>query len=239
MKIKEVLDTLGEVFVPRVCKVCGRTLGEKEGRLLCLGCYLELPRTGMHTVEPSLSRGGNAVQERLADGPPLALAGAWFYYSRNSAYASLIRKLKYNDRPRWGIEMGELYGQELLADIPDLASRIDVLLPVGMHWRKEWRRGYNQSALLAEGIGSVAGVPVGDNLVAVRGHATQTRRSADERRRNVSGLFEVVHPEEVRGLHGGRGSEGRARCRCVVGEPFRCGAHGFVAAVLAGAKIFC
>ncbi len=153
----------------------------------------------MHTASP-VSRGLNAVQERLADGPPLKLAGAWFYYSRNSPYAALVRGLKYHGRPSWGVEMGRAYGTELLADIPDLASRVEVFLPVGMHWRKEMKRGYNQSERIACGLESITGIPVGDNLATVRSHATQTRRSAEERRRNVHGLFRVEHPDEIRGL---------------------------------------
>ncbi len=81
------------------------------------------------------------------------------------------------------------------------ARHIDVLLPVGMHWLKQLRRGYNQSREIAEGMGSVLGIAVGDNLTAVRGHATQTRRTADERRKNLKGIFAISHPEEIRGLN--------------------------------------
>ncbi|MDE6310394.1 MAG: hypothetical protein K2L96_01065 [Muribaculaceae bacterium] len=199
MDMRRVLATASELFVPRVCKVCGCSLGRGEGPLLCLDCFVKLPRTAMHTA-PTASCGINAVQERLADGPPLLLAGAWFYYSRNSPYTALVRGLKYYGRPSWGVEMGRAYGAELLADIPDLASRIQVLLPVGMHWRKEISRGYNQSERIACGLGETTGIPVGDNLRAVRSHATQTRRSAEERRRNVHDLFHVEHPHEIHGL---------------------------------------
>lgn len=200
MDIRRVLAVASELFVPRLCKVCGRSLGSGEGPLLCLDCFVKLPRTSMHTA-PTASRGLNAVQERLADGPPLLLAGAWFYYSRNSPYAALVRGLKYHGRPSWGVEMGRAYCEELLADIPDLASRVEVFLPVGMHWRKEMSRGYNQSERIARGMGEASGIPIGDNLTAIRSHATQTRRSAEERRRNVNGIFHVEHPHEIEGLN--------------------------------------
>lgn len=41
---------------------------------------------------------------------------------------------------------------------------------------------------------------MGDNLVAVRAHATQTRRSRDARRKNVAGMIECRSPEELEGL---------------------------------------
>lgn len=200
MTISSLLRALCDLAVPRTCLVCGCSLTDSEEASLCLDCLLKLPRTGMHTT-PTASRGLNAVQERLADGPPLLLGGAWFYYSRNSPYAELVRSAKYHDRPSLARKLGELYGRELLQDLPDLAAHIDLLLPVGMHWFKEMRRGYNQSAEIAAGLSRATGIPVGDNLRALRSHATQTRRNAEERRRNISGIFGIDRPEEVRGLN--------------------------------------
>ena len=120
---------------------------------------------------------------------------------RNSPYATLIRTAKYYSRPDCGRSLGSMYARELMADAPEIARHIDVLLPVGMHWLKQLRRGYNQSREIAEGMGSVLGIAVGDNLTAVRGHATQTRRTADERRKNLKGIFAISHPEEIRGLN--------------------------------------
>lgn len=200
MKVKEFLRAIADLVVPRTCLVCGRSLSDKEGAELCLGCCLDLPRTGMHAVATQ-GRGLNAVQERLGDGPPLLYGAAWFYYSRNSPFASLIRTAKYYSRPDCGRSLGAMYARELMADTPEIGRDIDVLLPVGMHWMKEIRRGYNQSREIAEGIGAVLGLPVGDNLTAVRGHATQTRRTAEERRKNLKGIFAISHPEEIRGLN--------------------------------------
>ena len=101
MKMREILFAMGDLLLPRTCVVCGSmlTLAEREsGAEMCLDCFLNLPRTHIHRL-PTLSAGRNAVQERLGDGPPLLIGGAWFYYGRDSAYASLIRSAKYNDRP--------------------------------------------------------------------------------------------------------------------------------------------
>ena len=42
---------------------------------------------------------------------------------------------------------------------------------------------------------------VADNLVAVRRHATQTRKSRSERGRNLAGTVAVVRPHELDGRH--------------------------------------
>lgn len=200
MKAIDVLRVLSDLAAPRTCLVCGQSLGDAEDSGICLDCFLKIPRTGMHTADTQ-GPGINAVQERLADGPPLLYGGAWFYYSRNSPYAKLIRTAKYYDRPETGHILGRMYARELQHDLPDIAAHIDVLLPVGMHWLKEMKRGYNQSHEIACGIGEVLGIPVGDNLRATRRHSTQTHRTAGERRSNIRGIFAVAHPGEIRGLN--------------------------------------
>ena len=94
--------------------------------------------------------------------------------------------------------LGRLYGMELAAD--GLAGRFDVLLPVALHRDRLLRRGYNQSLEIARGLAAELGCDVGDNLMALRSHRTQTRRSGYDRYDNVRGSFGIRHPEELDGL---------------------------------------
>ncbi len=69
----------------------------------------------------------------------------------------------------------------------------DLIVPVPLHVSRISERGYNQSALLAAGLGKVVGVAVAEDLL-VRERAThpQTHLNRRERRENVSGAF-VCH----------------------------------------------
>lgn len=183
-------SALDAVF-PRTCRVCGRALGHGE-HLLCLGCFADLPRTGLHHI------GFNTIHQRVAGTVPVDVAAGWFYYYSDSKYADLIREAKYNDMPATGRRLGRMYGRELAVD--GLSGRFDVLLPVPLHRDKLIRRGYNQSLEIARGLASELDCPVGDNLVAVRPHSTQTSRSGYERYANVSGSFDVVAGTELDGL---------------------------------------
>ena len=91
-----------------------------------------------------------------------------------------------------------MYCRELAAD--GLAGRFDVLLPVPLHRDKLLKRGYNQSLEIARGLAAELGCDVGDNLVALRPHSTQTSRSGYERFANVSGTFGLKMPGELEGL---------------------------------------
>lgn len=184
-------SALDTVF-PRTCRVCGRSLGHYE-QLLCLGCMADMPRTGLHH-DPF-----NTVHQRVAGTTPVDIAAGWFYYYSDSPYARLIREAKYADMPSTGRRLGAMYGRELADE--GLRGRFDVLLPVPLHRDRLLRRGYNQSLMIARGLASELGCDVGDNLVAVRPHRTQTSRGGYERYANVRGSFAVRSPGELDGLH--------------------------------------
>lgn len=179
-----------DTVFPRTCRVCGcsLTVGEK---LLCLKCLSELPRTGLHTDS------FNSIHKRIGGSHPIDTAAGWFYYFHDSPYARLIHEAKYDDRPATARLLGEMYGAELA--VGSLTGCFDVLLPVPLHRDKLLRRGYNQSREIAEGLSMRIGGVVGDNLVAVKAHKTQTRKNAHERSTNVSGTFDVRFPEELDG----------------------------------------
>ena len=202
MKFKEALGYVADLFVPRLCVVCGKTLINAEEAEMCLECYVQLPRTNLHKIPVSASScGGNPVQEKLAGILPLKYGAAWFYYNRFSPHSSLVKNAKYSDRPGVGRKLGRAYAKEIIADVPAMSSEIDVLLPLPMHWFKQLRRGYNQSRQIALGLSDVLGIPVGDNLIAIRPHSSQTRSSAAQRQQNVKGIFSVSSPEELNGLN--------------------------------------
>jgi ComF family protein len=70
----------------------------------------------------------------------------------------------------------------------------DVVVPVPLHPRKRRERGFNQAALLADGIAVGLSVPVDHRMLFRRRYtATQARLQDDgERRSNVYGAFECA-----------------------------------------------
>jgi ComF family protein len=76
-------------------------------------------------------------------------------------------------------------GRPLLADA-------DALVPVPLHWRRQWARRFNQSALLAEVIGKASNVPVSyPALKRVKATPQQVGLSQSARAQNVQGAFRV------------------------------------------------
>ena len=83
-----------------------------------------------------------------------------------------------------------MFGEDLLAS--DFVSNIDIILPVPLHPKKQRLRGYNQAEVIANGISEATKIPViTNNLTRLALNPTQTKRTNTERRKNVSGIFEI------------------------------------------------
>jgi ComF family protein len=132
----------------------------------------------------------------MADPPVFSRARAAAHYS--GIMRRLIVRFKFEDRheplPLFVKLMREA-GRELLNDA-------DLLVPVPLHRLRLLQRRFNQSALLAKGIGRAAGVPV--SVMALkrtrRTHA-QVGLGQDARHQNVAQAF-AVHPRYIAQVRG-------------------------------------
>lgn len=93
----------------------------------------------------------------------------------------MIHALKYASHQSLATPLGALL-REAGADI---LVGADACVPVPLHWRRHWSRGFNQSWLLAEALG----LPVWAPLRRRRRTASQAALPAATRRQNVSGAF--------------------------------------------------
>jgi ComF family protein len=79
---------------------------------------------------------------------------------------------------------------KLLTDLEDI-----VLVPVPLHPKRELKRGYNQSELLARWVGSALGLPVMNCLARTRDTRHQAHLALKhERFTNMQGAFRAIRP---------------------------------------------
>ena len=193
MTVKGLTDTLrlvGDFIYPRQCHICGGALSGNE-RYICPVCLAAMPRTLYHR-EPD-----NAMERRFMGQFPYRQATGHFFYSRESEIAMLMHDLKYHRFRGLARYLGEVVGRELLTT--GFLSDIDLIVPVPMHWLKQARRGYNQTVEIARGLSDVSGIPVSENLKAVRSHRTQTSLTLAQRLKNTEGVFRLERPHELDG----------------------------------------
>jgi ComF family protein len=178
-----------DLVLPPLCLMCRRPIGDAGA--LCAACW-----TGLRFIAPPLcDRCGLPFEHEqatalcgacLARPPAFTRARAVMRY--DEASKPLILRFKNADRlhaapaiARW---MGRA-GAEVLADAA-------LIVPVPLHWRRLFRRRYNQSAVLAGAVAKASGIAwLPDALRRIRPTPSQGGLAARERRVNVRGAFAV------------------------------------------------
>ena len=188
-EMMKMAAALGDLFMPRKCLVCGRTLGVEE-RYLCLSCAADLPLTHFwdRTHNPMADRLNACLQDR--EGMPYAYAAALFFYDEDVPYKMIPRTLKYEYGIREGRYFAAMLGRYLAAS--EAFADVDCVVPVPLHWLRRLKRGYNQAAVIARAVAKEMGVPCREDVLRrARRTATQTRLGGEDRARNVAGAFRV------------------------------------------------
>ena len=122
---------------------------------------------------------------------PYAYACALFFYDSHGKYRYITQSLKYHGDLECGQHFGRMLGAMIAAS--EHYQDISLVIPVPLHWRRKWKRGYNQAEVIAEEIAAAFGVPLRkDILVRKRRTQTQTQLSIAEKAANVAGAFGVA-----------------------------------------------
>ncbi len=189
--LKTILSNTLHLFYPHVCTGCGSDLLQQDA-LLCLKCLINLPQTNFAHYRD------NPIEKIFAGRIPLVAAHSEFYFSKESIMQQLIHQLKYKSNKEIGIYLGEIMGKTLLSS--NRFSNIDVLIPLPLYPEKERKRGYNQAAIICEGMSVIMNVPVLKNIVLRKRYTdTQTKKHRTERWENVAGSFIVIDKNKLQG----------------------------------------
>ena len=182
-----------DMLLPRTCIVCGKKLLVNEIHI-CLQCGIDLPLTYFwdRTHNPMADRFNEKLQEWLeADTyERYAYASALFFYNEESDYKNITRELKYNGN----IPAGRYFARMLGKRMASCGHFRDVVMviPVPLHWKREWSRGYNQAEVIAEEIAESLGAAMrNDILRRVRNTKTQTKLDVEGKAANVKEAFAV------------------------------------------------
>lgn len=188
--ITRILDFIS----PRLCVVCGQRLAPTE-RSLCSVCLFHLPRTDFHQKPLD-----NPMTQLFWGLAPIEKAAALFYYHPHSETAQLVYRLKYNNRPDIGEDIGRVMANELQAT--DFFSDIDVLLPVPLASKRLRQRGYNQSEQLAKGISDITHLPIVTKALR-RKHFQQSQTTLNrwQRQENVEDTFWLKDGSQLQDKH--------------------------------------
>ena len=122
---------------------------------------------------------------------PYAFAAALFFYNSSSNYRHIPWHLKYEGGLAAGRHFARMLGERLAAS-PQFAD-VDVVIPVPLHWTRQWRRGYNQAEVIARELASALGAELRtDILRRSRRTRSQVRLPMAAKAANVHGAFTLA-----------------------------------------------
>jgi ComF family protein len=180
-----------DAALPPLCPSC-RDLVADHGAL-CPACWGKLSFIARPYCErlgiPFAYDPGPGILslEAIADPPAYGRARAAVRY--DDIARTLVHAFKYGDR----IDLAPSMGRWIAHAGRELLSEADALVPVPLHWRRQWTRRFNQSIALSRAISQVSGVPVIDDaLRRVRPTRQQVGLTQSERETNVQGAFGLL-----------------------------------------------
>jgi ComF family protein len=177
----QYLEGVMALIFPHFCVVCGHELNQKREHF-CFLCEEDLHFTYFEKY-PDYTVADQVFWGRLKIENVYAL----LYYEEKTSTRKILHNIKYNEGKELAHFMGIMMAKKLKSN-PKYAD-IEVLIPVPIHSKKKFSRGYNQSLLIAQGVSEELGIPILDVLYRKTHDKSQTRKSKDERYKNVKGKF--------------------------------------------------
>lgn len=188
---RELLLGAQHLIYPGCCLLCGQPLAAEQAHF-CSLCRQELFRDSQETC-PRCA--GTIGPFAVIEGRCRACREETFAFEqvvRLGPYDGLLREviLRLKNQRAEGLAelLGECWAKEAAARFASL--QFEILVPVPLHWRRRWQRGYNQSAALCRGLATGLHVPYHPSLLRrIRHTPRQVSQTPAGRKANVRGAF--------------------------------------------------
>jgi ComF family protein len=205
-RVQTIPAALFSFLFPDDCRICDQPLKDLSRVPVCRTCLakpepLAAEYFCVQCRSPFLSRfplddqGRCALCRRGVRGFDAAYSFGFY----EAELRKLIHLFKYGRVRTLSGPLGKLLARALPRE-----QAFDVIIPMPLHWRKRWQRGFNQSELLAREIGRRTHTPVENALRRVRNTAAQAGLTSAKRRLNVSGAFQVKKHAAIDAINGRR-----------------------------------
>lgn len=166
------------LLFPPKCVLCKKFLSRQETDL-CHSCRENAP-----------------VFRRSKSKIPFVAQWTALWYYKDDVKSS-IHKFKFGGRRTHADAYSRLLGMKLQSSP---CREADIITWVPVSFPRRWKRGYDQSALLAQALSRELGIPCKRLLRKTRHTPPQSGiHKAAERRANVLGAYRVTSPKELQG----------------------------------------
>jgi len=196
------------ILFPPHCLACGTYLTTSDFKLvnqknflLCQKCFKTIPiNSGFccplcHNRLPELKNFCHPQTKYL-------LAAVSSY--QNKAIRETIHTLKYQTVKKAAETLKPIINLYLEKTANYLLKNFDkqlsIIIPIPLYPKKEKKRGFNQSFLIAEIISESLKINLEkDILIKVKNTPSQTELTYEKRKENVQNIFEIKNPQKING----------------------------------------
>ncbi|MCS6850560.1 MAG: ComF family protein [Gemmataceae bacterium] len=190
------------LLYPATCGGCGALLPPTEDAF-CPSCVQALTSDPFDTCPRCASTlGPFVVRSEAGCGRCRAQSFHFERVDRRGPYTGLLRELVLRCKQPGGEGLAARLGELWAAHAgPRLAAmHADLVVPVPLHWRRRWWRGFNQSEVLAEALARAVCLPCWSAAVRrIRPTPQQTAQPAAQRLENVRGAFRAKPSPRLEG----------------------------------------
>ena len=200
--VRKVGCGLLNLLFPDDCRLCGEPLRGASRVPVCALCIADpeplaaeyfcaackMPFVNRYPLDES----GRCALCRLG---ARGFDDVYSYGSYQGSLRELVHLFKYKGvRP-----LSRKFGEWMALGLPRELS-FDVVVPMPLHWMKRFRRGFNQSMLLAQEISRRWNAPVRAIVRRRRSTSPQAGLTNAKRRANVQGAFAIKNGVRLDGL---------------------------------------
>jgi ComF family protein len=179
-----ILHDIRHLIFPQKCLSCEVELTGAESTI-CSLCKTNFTETNFH-----LSKEPTMMDKIFWGRVQIHKTYALFFFEKAKTAQKVLFQLKYKNNQA----VGHHFGQEIAKRIqqnPEFDD-VDVFIPVPLHPKKEFIRGYNQSEALAYGITQELDIPMDiKSLKRVQHGKSQTSKSRMERWTSIQSTFQI------------------------------------------------
>lgn len=182
-----------QLLYPKLCFACQEPLFSSE-EFICTTCRIELPRIVFTQNTPDWVR---AKFDGLIE---FSAAHAFFQFMPGSRVQQLMHQIKYKGASELGVFLGVWAGDALKKS--HFYLDVNCIIAIPLHPKRLHERGYNQAAVIAQGLAKSFNLPLYDTVLTriTQSHSLIGLNRA-ARYEELENVFEVIDPEKIRGSH--------------------------------------